>query len=113
MFVQTYPEFNGLGISATPGVCYFCRTHRRAAESAILSAGVVIDHEGQIELCQGCVLEMAGHFGAIAPDKAQELRERNRAYGMQLKAAQGVIDAQEAQIEALKDQVEALRPVKK
>lgn len=109
MFVQTYPEFNGLGISATPGVCYLCRTHRRETEEAVLSTGVFIEQEGHLEVCQGCVMEMAGHFGAISPSRAEAMRKTNRSLGMQFKAELSLNDSLRKQIEALTDQAEALR----
>ena len=109
MFIQTYPEFHSAGVSASPGVCYFCGTHRRAEEEAVLSTGVAIHMEGMLELCRACVLEMASHFGAIAPEKAAQLRETNRRLGAQLRASLAVQDSQARQVEALTDQVEALR----
>ncbi len=106
--MQTYREFSGLGVAATPGVCYLCNTPRQPSAEVVVNTGRFIEGEGVLEVCRACVLEMAGFFGVAAPDKAANLRQQNRTLGAHLRASLNAQHAQSVHIVALQDQLEVL-----
>ena len=109
MFIQLYGDFSVLGISASPNLCLLCNCPKGDAHEGVVSTGKSIDHEGALELCKNCVLEMASLFGAVTADKVDPLRTRNRQLGMQIAALLKGRDGLDAQIASLRDEVEVLR----
>lgn len=107
--MQLIGDFNGIGVSATPSLCFVCGAPKGDGDPGVCSVGRSIDWEGAVELCKNCVMEMAGLFGAVAPDKAEALRTRNRQLGMQVQALLKGRDAVDVQLQALRDEVEVLR----
>lgn len=76
--------------SAAPGsVCYRCGADRKP----VIDTGVSIDMEGGLYLCHACVEEMASLLGMIQGEKAEELRQSNRALGQRNKALRETNDA--------------------
>lgn len=76
--------------SAAPGsVCYRCGSDRKP----VIDTGVSIDMEGGLYLCHACVEEMASLLGMIQGEKAEELRQSNRALGQRNKALRETNDA--------------------
>lgn len=111
--MQVEADFSQVGTSATPGVCFHCRSHERNG-APVLYTGMWIDAEmGHIELCREAVAEMAAAYGFIASEKAEGLRKSNRSLGGQLAAELKVSASLSKQIEALQDTIEALKPVKR
>lgn len=106
--MQLIPGFGGVGSSASPGLCYRCRSHVQH-DAPVVSTGIWVEMEGLVEFCRQCVVEMASLYGLIAPDKAEALRKSNRSLGQQLKAQYGVQASLDKQVSALNDQIEALK----
>jgi len=86
VFIQVVPDFGPT--SATPGLCYFCRSPRQQGDKGVLSTGVAVDMEGMVELCQKCVEEMGAAFGCLNVEKSDELRKKNREYGRRAQVAE-------------------------
>ncbi len=108
MFIQLIPEFSEVGVSATPGVCYMCRTDRQPKAEGVASTGHFIEAEGLMELCKACVLELAALFGVCEPENAERLRSTNRRLGMQLKASLTTQEAQSKLLAAQASQIDDL-----
>lgn len=67
--------------SASPGKCYRCGSDRKP----VVSIGISVHMEGVIFFCAACVEEAAALLGMIPADKAEELRQNNRALGQKNK----------------------------
>jgi hypothetical protein len=64
---------------AIGAVCYFHGSE--PIGEGVLDTGIFIDFEGRIAICRACVLEAASLYGAASPEKADELRAKNRLLG--------------------------------
>lgn len=85
MFIQLISDFTVNGASATPGLCYFCRSTKRDGDEGVISTGVHVDTEGLIEVCQPCWAEGASTFGMRTAEQTKNLRENNRQQGLDIK----------------------------
>jgi len=101
VFIQVVPDFGPT--SATPGLCYFCRSPRQPGDKGVLSTGIAVDMEGMVELCQKCVEEMAHVFGCLTVEKSDELRKKNREYGRQAQAAEAKLAKRDEIVKLLKE----------
>ncbi|MGH7744110.1 MAG: hypothetical protein ACREQ5_04725, partial [Candidatus Dormibacteria bacterium] len=70
-----------------PGGCSICRSDLRQAldgsKEYAYSTGVLIDFEGMFTICASCLEEACALVGWIGPDKATDLRKKNRELGQE------------------------------
>jgi hypothetical protein len=79
--------------------CYLCSN--QLLTPPVFDTRIEIDFEGRVVVCRDCVAHMAGQLGWIAPEKAEELRAKNRELGRLNKAHANKLLAAEAVIAAV------------
>lgn len=105
METTIHPEFMG-DDSASPGACYRCLASRRHGET-VVDWGFQIDYTGGIgsgwlQMCSGCVCEVASKLGMLATDKARTLCDDLEQTEARLAETEAQLDAAEKALDALK-----------
>lgn len=80
----------GAPISATPGICYFCRSaprqyhdERFPAYEPAIDLATVIEMEGAVYICATCTTEIAHLLGMEDTAKVDDIKKTNRKLGRQ------------------------------
>lgn len=84
-------------------VCHWHGAEPRQGDR-VLDTHIFIEWEGRIAICESCIREAGAAFGMLTPEKADELRQSNRALGAKLRAAT-------VRLDAVNDLVDAARKI--
>ena len=83
------PDFNG--DSRGGSVCSNCGSPKKQGDIGV-AQGEFIDFEGSYDVCQACIVQIAGEFGMIPESKYMQILERSDTVDMEVEAAIKLLD---------------------